>query len=209
MNKEKSIPKHYEIAIDLAQKIKHKQILEGAKLRGRSLSATEYNTSSETIRKAFKLLSDHGVVQVQEKVGVFVISREASISFLHEIKVNDTFKTSIQKLDDLILERARIDKDIKQAVRNIKSKANRVKDELPVEYFVVLIEKTDFANKKTIEELDIFNQTQATLFGVQMQNGVMSTIDRTYVLHENDVLYLSGDFDCSIKTVDLLKNGIK
>ena len=55
---------YYSIAVDLARRIVKREFTEGMKVSGRSLLASQYQVSPETIRKAIALLKDAGVVDV-------------------------------------------------------------------------------------------------------------------------------------------------
>ena len=69
-------PQYLRIALDVAEKIAAGELEERQRLSGRSLLASEYAVSPETVRKALRLLANMKVVEVREKSGVVVLSRD-------------------------------------------------------------------------------------------------------------------------------------
>ena len=58
------VPSQYlQIALDLATRIARGELAEGSRIYGRSVMASEYNVSPETIRRALRLLADMKVVE--------------------------------------------------------------------------------------------------------------------------------------------------
>ena len=53
------VPSQYlQIALDLATRIAQGELTEGSRIYGRSVLASEYGVSPETIRKALRLLAE-------------------------------------------------------------------------------------------------------------------------------------------------------
>ena len=71
---ETEMPQYQRIAMDVARRISEGELPAGEKLSGRSLLASEYSVSPETIRRALKLLADMKVVEIRAGSGVYVIS---------------------------------------------------------------------------------------------------------------------------------------
>ena len=69
-------PVYQQIAVDLAGKIAAGKYREQERIRGRSVLASYYNVSPETIRKAVGILADVGIVQIHQGVGVEVVSAQ-------------------------------------------------------------------------------------------------------------------------------------
>ena len=57
-------PRYLKIAVNLSYRIASGEIVEGQKLKGRSVLSTEYNVSPETIRRAMSILEDKEVVKI-------------------------------------------------------------------------------------------------------------------------------------------------
>lgn len=208
MREKNRFPKHYQIAIDIAQKIKQRKLKEGTKLSGRSIAATEYDTSTETVRKAFSLLRQYHVISIKEKSGAIVLSREASISFLNIFKSESNIKNLFIELDELIEKKYQIEKDIKYTLKKLKTLSSRYKNDLPFDYFEVKIHNNYFAVGKTVSQLNLLECTGGTLFGIVHQEQPQQVINNDYVIEEDDILYISGDYPASLKIILYLKEGI-
>ena len=72
------------IAIDIANKIINGDFNRGDKISGRSLLASRYNVSPETIRKAIAILKEANVVDVSQ-------GKEVTIEELVEIFLKQQF----------------------------------------------------------------------------------------------------------------------
>ena len=73
------VPTQYlQIALDLARRIASGELPEGSRVYGRSMMASEYNVSPETIRRALRLLADMRVVQVKPQSGAVVLSADSA-----------------------------------------------------------------------------------------------------------------------------------
>lgn len=207
MSDRNKLSRHYQIAIDIARKIKKRELEEGKKLSGRSIAATEYETSTETVRKAFSLLKQYNVIQIKEKSGAIVLSREASVIFLEIFKTESNLKNSLTKLDTLFNKKNDVEKEIRNTIKNLKIQAGKVKFEIPIDYFLLRIHEGFYAIGRTIEDLDINRNTGGTVFGIVSNNKTISNVNSGYIIQEEDVLYISGDYDVSTKTINFIKSG--
>ena len=79
---QKTAAQYGQIAWDLAGRIARGEMPEGEKLYGRSVLASEYSVSPETIRRALRLLSDMKVVEVKPQSGARVLSRDSARRYL-------------------------------------------------------------------------------------------------------------------------------
>ena len=66
-------PIYLQVAYDIAAKIATGVLAEQERFSGRSLMSSQYGVSPETIRRALRLLSDMGIIAVQENVGSQVL----------------------------------------------------------------------------------------------------------------------------------------
>lgn len=71
MNEEK-LPRYVKIAHDICGRILTGEFPEGTILKGRSMLASVYNVSPETIRKAINILAEEKIIEVKHGVGIFV-----------------------------------------------------------------------------------------------------------------------------------------
>ena len=71
---EEQIARYIKIAQDICGRILVGEYQEGMMLKGRSVLASFYNVSPETIRKAVNLLAKEKIVEIKRGVGIFVDS---------------------------------------------------------------------------------------------------------------------------------------
>lgn len=81
--KETVVPAQYlQIALDLARRIAGGELPEGSRIYGRSVMASEYSVSPETIRRALRLLADMKVVEVKPQSGAVVLSADSAQRYI-------------------------------------------------------------------------------------------------------------------------------
>lgn len=200
-----TFPKHVEIAVDIAEKIKQRELKVGAKLRGRSLVSSDYSVSSETIRKAFNLLQKYDVIEVKEKSGAFIMSRENAVAFLNNHRKKNNLEKEINTMRELYVKHREIEHQIKASLKKIEAFVKTTHEKLPIEYFTIQVHENFECVGKAIKDMDFHEQTGATLFGIVSDNGTISTLDPSYVLQTDDILYFSGNNDSVNKIIKLIK----
>ena len=109
---ENSTPRYIKIATDIASKIANNIYKEGTVLKGRTVLASFYNVSPETVRKAINILEKHKIVELKRGVGIIVRSilhaREFEIS--NQKETIDSLKYN--QLEVLFKKKAQIDLEI-------------------------------------------------------------------------------------------------
>ena len=72
--REMTVPAQYlQIAADVASRVAAGDLPEGERLFGRSVMASEYGVSPETIRRALRMLADMKVIDVKPQSGAVVL----------------------------------------------------------------------------------------------------------------------------------------
>lgn len=90
--KQSVVPSQYlQIALDLATRIAKGELAEGSRIYGRSVMASEYNVSPETIRRALRLLADMKVVEVKPQSGAKVLSADSAAATSKILKRAPTY----------------------------------------------------------------------------------------------------------------------
>ena len=102
MKSKTNLPVYESIAIDVAGRIVDGDISIGQKISGRTLLASHYNVSPETIRKAMGLLAQANVISVSQGKEVIVQSVEQAEEFLrHHMSMLSAYSLK-QELEILI-----------------------------------------------------------------------------------------------------------
>jgi DNA-binding GntR family transcriptional regulator len=106
-------PVYSKVALDIATKIVRGEMKEGQKISGRSLTSSEYGVSPETVRRAFRLLSDMDIVSIQQNSGALVLSKKHALEYITKFQTKKDMGLLKKKLIDLVSERNKINEKIK------------------------------------------------------------------------------------------------
>jgi len=99
------IPAQYlQIALDLAKRIASGDLPEGKRIYGRSVMASEYGVSPETIRRALRLLADMKVVDIKPQSGAVVLSADNARRYIEGFTEDTSMQALRSQLKDIILE---------------------------------------------------------------------------------------------------------
>ena len=118
---EKSVvtPIYSQIALDIALRISKGELKENTKIYGRSVMASEYGVSPETIRRAIKLLEDMDIVETKQNSGSLVVSAENAGEYVRRFAERNDIRTYQQKLGDLLSQQAALCREISEAAAAI------------------------------------------------------------------------------------------
>lgn len=202
MQETKKEPRYQKIAYELAKQIVAYQVKENDKLRGRSLLASEYGVSSETIRKAMRLLTNVGVVEVRSRSGIYVLSRKAAKLYIEQYKKQHETHRLFTDTQDLLNESERVhrmlEKHIKRLLETSKS------DAFPFDYFTLKLKKDDRVIGETLSSLRFWNETQGLVLAVEQEGHLYQAPNPKLTLDVGMVLYVLGDDSVKSNTLHLL-----
>ena len=103
--KETVVPAQYlQIALDLAGRVARGELPEGSRVYGRSIMASEYSVSPETIRRALRLLADMKVVEVKPQSGAVVLSADSARRYIENFQGGAGARALARKLRELLEE---------------------------------------------------------------------------------------------------------
>jgi DNA-binding GntR family transcriptional regulator len=189
MEKEKIMPRYESIAYKIAQKIHEGIFIEDSKLRGRTLLSSEFNVSSETIRKALVLLSNYGIVLVKEQSGVFVLSRENAKTFLETYEQKQKFKHIGLEIEELLKEQHQIQIEIQKKMKYLKQ-SNEL---FPFEYFTINLAPFKNIANQSIGSLDLYQKTGGLVIAYEINHKVHQIPDPNTLLDTHMVIYMMGN----------------
>lgn len=189
-NDNKIDARYQSIAYQLAKRISAGELSEGLKLSGRTLLASEYQVSSETIRKAMAILQRYGVVDIHERSGIIVRSKDAAKHYI-EVYVNQ--KEDRKLLSDTVA--------IKQDLSHIEGRLQEVLDRLigatktgffPFDFFAFPLEEGHHHLHQDLRSADLKNQTQALVIGYEYEGTFVQNPEASVILKPGMTLYLLG-----------------
>ncbi len=189
METKSHISRYENIAYLIAKKIYEGKLPLGQKLSGRTLLSSEYNVSSETIRRAIRSLANYGVVEVKEQSGVFIISMEQAKIFMDDFNHKQQQKNIKVELIKLIEEENKIHSKLDKTIKNLLNS----KEFFPFDYFTIEISKHMKHIGKTIDELDFYQVTGGLIIAYELNHVLYQIPKPSTELIEDMILYVMGD----------------
>lgn len=194
MKSEKVTMSQYrQIAIDIAKNIASGKYVQGDKLFGRSVLASHYKVSPETIRKAVFLLKDVGILQTEKGSGVEVVSTAKVEEFLKQNENIDTLVSLKKELDTWSKEHTRQVKDILDKIQFAINQTQHTQALSPLNPFEIKITSQCKVLGKTVDELRFWHLTGGTVIAVRRGDELILSPGPYAVFCEGDSFYIVGD----------------
>lgn len=186
------IPRYLKIAVSIAERIASDDILEGSKLKGRSVLSTEYGVSSETIRRAMSLLADKNVVLIANGKENVVLSKEKANAFIKSFDSDSIIFNLRLNLAKAYEKRILIDDEINSLTEQIIDMYRYRRSDIikPVE---IQLQKESHLVGKSIGKLEIWHETGATIIGIIRGKDTIVSPGPYFEFMENDRLIIVGD----------------
>ncbi len=192
--KQTVVPSQYlQIALDIARRIAKGELREGQRIYGRSVMASEYNVSPETIRRALRLLSDMKVVEVKPQSGVVVLSADSARRYIENFEESADVRALRQQLKDLMTEYAELNRRLSDTVTAlIKSRDTFAAADEPFPNYAVPIPKDSPLIGRSIGELKFWQSTGGTIVAIRRGQTVILSPGPYAQLYGGDTLVLVG-----------------
>lgn len=182
-----------KIALDIANRIASGEMEEGQRLSGRSLVASEYGVSPETIRRAFSLLEEMKVVEVFQNSGVLVKSKENALSYISKHTDRDQIRSMLGRMHELIENHARIEKELYDIHRTLIDSSERFAASNPFHTYECTINESSKIIHKNLGELNFWHETGATVIAIRRSSSIILSPGPKLLLEANDILVLVGN----------------
>lgn len=201
-----TIPRYLKIAVNLSSRIASGDILVGEKLKGRSVLSTEYNVSSETIRRAMSILSDKNVVEIVMGSGIVVLSKENAIQFMKNFKDDESIAQMRFRLSQMFDKRKSMEEDINSLTTQIIDMYKYKRSDLitPVE---IQLPQNSHVIGQSIGKLEVWHNTGATIIGIIQDKNIVISPGPYYEFSENEKVLIVGDENV-IERFNVFVNGI-
>ncbi len=196
--------RYQSIAYEIAKRISAESIEEGEKLRGRSLLASEFEVSSETIRKAMRLLSNIGVVEVRQRSGIYVISRNAAQMYVEQYRKQNEAYRLFSDTQELLEESERIQKLLQKRIKRLLETSKN--DVFPFDFFTVKLKEGDKNLNKSLKDIKFWNETSGLVLAIEADGELYQAPNPSMPLESGMSLYILGDDDVKKKTLSLFRN---
>lgn len=201
------LPQYVRIALDLASRVAAGEFEENAKISGRTVLASEYNVSPETVRKAIRLLADMKVVDVQEKKGIIIRSVDNAKRYIQSASCLQERQQLRQELRELIDEYRSLGRRVFEvAERLVNSQVNPLpQDKTMPNYEVKLAPDSDKIGQ-SLGKLHFWQATGATVVAIKRNKNVILSPGPYAELYDGDSIVFVGPEE-SVAAVRHFLNG--
>ena len=188
-------PSQYlQIALDIAGRIANGNLPEGSRLYGRSVMASEYSVSPETIRRALRLLADMKVVEVRPQSGATVLSADNARRYIENFSEAADTRALREQLRGLLEQYTELNRKTAETVAAlIKSRETFAAAEEPLPNYEVTVPPQSPVLGKSIGALKFWQSTGATIVAIRRGQSVILSPGPYAELYEGDVIVLVGN----------------
>lgn len=186
-------PQYLQIALDIASRIARGELKENHKIYGRSVMASEYGVSPETIRRAMKLLSDMEVVSVLPKSGIVVRSADKAQQYMDRFGKNADIRSLQVKLKKMIGEHAELGQRIAKTASSIAKLEDKISVAAPFRTYEVQISEGAKVVGSNLAQLQFWHATGATIIAIRREGNIILSPGPYAQLLAGDIVVFIGD----------------
>ena len=188
------VPSQYlQIALDLARRIAAGELPEGSRVYGRSVMASEYNVSPETIRRALRLLADMKVVEVKPQSGAVVLSADSARRYIKNFEESADVRSLRLQLREQMAEYDELHRRMAETVKAlVKSRETFAAAGEPLPNYEVSVPQGSPCIGKSIGALKFWQSTGATIVAIRRGQTVILSPGPYAELYAGDVIVLVG-----------------
>lgn len=188
------------IALDIAQRIINDEFPEGTKLSGRSLLASQYNVSPETIRKAISLLKEENVVAVSQGKEITILSIEKSYHFIEHCKSSDSVYSLRQDAESLLKKKREMDRHLEGILKDIINYSDRLRNLTPYNPVEIEVMGKSHVISKKISDIKLWQHTGATIVAIRRGAEIIISPGPSANIEVGDRIVVVGDSDVLERT---------
>lgn len=185
-------PVYKKIAIDIANRIIKGDIKERDKISGRSVLASMYNVSPETIRRAVALLQESDVVSVSQGSGIEVLSISAAEKFLSKNRDNEYLVSIKENVLNLLEQHRKLDEQIQKSFEEMVDYVERFQNSSPFTLIEIELKSNCKVLGQKIRDTRFWQNTGATIIAYRRQGEIVFSPGPDYVFLEGDIIVVTG-----------------
>ncbi|WP_295857891.1 TrkA C-terminal domain-containing protein [uncultured Oscillibacter sp.] len=192
--REMTVPAQYlQIAADVASRVAAGDLPEGERLFGRSVMASEYGVSPETIRRALRMLADMKVIDVKPQSGAVVLSRDNARRYLEDFGEGAESRTLRMQLRQIVQEYEELNRRMeKVSAALLRSEETFSSAAEPLPSFEVPVPKGSPLTGRSIGALRFWQSTGGTVAAIRRGQRVILSPGPYAELYGGDVMILIG-----------------
>ncbi len=199
-------PIYSQIALDIALRISQGELRENTKVYGRSVMASEYGVSPETIRRAMKLLEEMKVVETRQSSGSVVVSADNAKAYVRKFGEQNEIRTHQKNLTSLLTKQESLCRQIAEAAGAIIRINEKFSKTSPFPNYQVKVGESSPLIGQTLGELRFWQQTSATVIAIRREDKIILSPGPYASIQAGDTLVFIGDVKC-VETVSAFING--
>lgn len=198
------IPIYRSISLDIAHRIIKGEFPIHKKISGRTLLASQYQVSPETIRKAIGLLKEERIVDVSQGKEILVLSIEQAYHYVNKFKYMKSVYSLKQDLEILLKEKKNIDRKFEEVLKDIINFSDRLRNLTPYNPVEVKIPRASHLIGTTIADHHLWQNTGATVVALRRETEVTISPGPHVILREGDTLVVVGDDSVYKRMIDFV-----
>ena len=190
----KIVPSQYlQIALDIANRIAKGELKEGTKIYGRSVMASEYNVSPETIRRALRLLADMKVVEIKKQSGVWILSADSARRYISKFEEDTDVRSLRQELKSLLEQYSTLNQQTAKVVTALVGSYDTFATaDQPLPNYEVSVPADSALIGKSIGELKFWQSTGGTIVAIRRGQSIILSPGPYAELYGGDTIVLVG-----------------
>jgi K+/H+ antiporter YhaU regulatory subunit KhtT len=197
--------RYITIATDIASKIVSGEYQEKEKIRGRSTLASQYSVSTETIRRALRLLEEMKVIEVSTGWGIVIGSKANAESFVEKFRERESIRMLLQEMRKLDETRRKLDGRQQELVIRLVDYAERYRSIQAVQPYEIEIPPDSHFVGQTISDLRIWQKTGMTVVAVSTHGQMILSPGPNYNFCEEDIVFAVGSREAAEKLTEYIK----
>jgi K+/H+ antiporter YhaU regulatory subunit KhtT len=188
------VPAQYlQIALDLATRIAGGEMPEGSRIYGRSVMASEYAVSPETIRRALRLLADMKVVEVKPQSGAMVLSADSARRYIANFGESAETHALREQLRKILDEYRALDRHLNEVVNAlVRGQETYAAAAEPFPNYEVTVPDDSSLLGRNLGSLKFWQSTGGTVVAIRRGRTEILSPGPYAELYGGDVLILVG-----------------
>lgn len=194
MDRTPRTPIYAQVAYDIASKIADGTLPEGQRFIGRSLMGPQYGVSSETIRRALRLLADMDIIDIRQNRGATIRSRSRAVEYMEQYRSDKDLGALKGHLKKLVAQRDALNEEIAATFQKIMDLQERFRHSNQLRTHEFPISAHSAALGRTLEQLRFRTSTGGTVIAVRHEGRLLLSPGPDTALEAGDTLVVA----CSV-----------
>lgn len=199
-------PRYLTVAVDIAKRIRKGEFKEGEKMFGRSLLASQYEVSPETIRRALGLLAEMEVVIVKPQSGTVVGPIENADYYVDYYEKDIEVRESYEKINDLLHQYDEINNEMAKTIdRLMDRRRSQISVDQPLPNYEIEIPLDSFMIGRTIGGIKFWGSTGGTIIAIKRKGELIVSPGPYEEFQEGDIIIMVGSHSSVQKATRMAK----